>query len=220
MRQTPANQKSIMSLVKALTKNVSDDFKLTTDPLPGVVLGDHRHTTSADSFKVFIAVLMITKNSGDFIGGKVVKHILSKELAGVDINAEDRVTAVVNRLKTTGLFKAEFIQRLMDSDLKQFSGNVDLRNTCSKLSALSWRKTRAKTLLILSLKGEGNLDKEPPKPQRKQTQNNLRRKNKPRGAMEAHVVAQRNSAKNDMENSLKTSEGSQTRWTPCWNGKK
>ena len=119
------NQKSIMSLIKALTKNVSDDCKLTTDPLPGVVLGDHKHTMSPDSFKVFIAVLMIAKNSSDFVGGKVVKHILSKELGGVDIHAEDRVTTVANRLETTGLFKAEFVQKLMNSDLKQFSKNVD-----------------------------------------------------------------------------------------------
>ena len=112
-------------MIEALTKNVPDDFKLTADPLPGVVLGDHKHTMSPDSFKVFIAVLMIAKNSSDFIGGKVVKHILSKELGGVDINAEDRVKTVVNRLQTTGLFKSEFLQTLMNSDLKQFSKNVD-----------------------------------------------------------------------------------------------
>lgn len=121
-----------MPLIKALTKNVSDDFKLTTVPLPEVLLRDHRHTTNADSFKVFIAVLMIAKNSSDFIGGKVVKHILSKELAGVDINAEDRVTPLVKRLGTTGLFKADFIQMLMDSDLKQLSGNVDIWNSFFK----------------------------------------------------------------------------------------
>ena len=95
LTQTAANQESIMQLIKELTKHVSDDFKVTTVPLPGVLLRAHRHIKDVDALKLLIAFLMIVKNSSDFIDGKVVKHILSKELAGLDVNADDHIVAVL-----------------------------------------------------------------------------------------------------------------------------
>ena len=111
--------------IKKLTEGIPEDFKVTGGAPPAALRRDHGHVKDADGLKILTAFLMIVKNSSSSTGGKVLTRILSKELAGLNHHADDHVAAALAHLRaTTNLFKNEFIQRLANSDLKQFSGSV------------------------------------------------------------------------------------------------
>ena len=115
-------------LIKELTKSIPDDFRVTVpvSALPEGLLTDHGHVKDADGLRLLIAFLMIVKNSTDSTGGKVLRRVLSKELAGVKVRS---VPTVLSHLRTTPLFKNEFIQQVLNQDLKELSGSVVVWNT-------------------------------------------------------------------------------------------
>ena len=118
-------------LIKELTKSVPDDFRVTVpvSALPEGLLPDHGHVEDADGLRLLIAFLMIVKNSRDSTGGKVLRRVLSKELAGVKVHS---VATVLSHLRTTPLFKNEFIQQVLNQDLKELSGSVVVWSTYFK----------------------------------------------------------------------------------------
>ena len=122
-------------LIKELTKGVPDDFRVTVpvSALPEGLLPDHGHVEDADGLRLLIAFLMIVKNSFDSTGGKVLRRILSEELAGVNVRS---VPTVLSHLRTTPLFKSEFIQQVLNQDLKELSGSVVVWSTCFKTEVL------------------------------------------------------------------------------------
>ena len=118
-------------LIKELTKSVPDDFRVTVpvSALPEGLLRNHGRVKDADGLRLLIALLMIVKNSRDSTGGKVLRRVLSKELAGLDVRS---VATVLSHLRTTPLFKNEFIQQVLNQDLKELSGSVVVWSTCFK----------------------------------------------------------------------------------------
>ena len=122
-------------LIKELTEGVPDDFRVTVpvSALPEGLLPDHGHVEDADGLRLLIAFLMIVKNSSDSTGGKVLRRILSEELAGVNVRS---VPTVLSHLRTTPLFKSEFIQQVLNQDLKELSGSVVVWSTCFETEVL------------------------------------------------------------------------------------